>query len=855
MNEAFESLDSYLPVQCSRLPLYKPLRIELLDVDPSYRGLNTLECMQKADVDLPALLADMPRTEDDDLQQGIDLLLGPSIVESVRYIVEVGVYLSSNSLYTYQTDNLIAWMLRNVSWAVLRPILSAPVPAIRAFAEAVLKAATKVANIQVVSDLLESPRLKSLVRSSGELLVRAVQTSNAELVRLFLHAGARANKGWSHILPLEEAKTVEIARMLVEAGADVNGLVLHGEGPPLVRAARRHDIKLAQYLISAGADVNKAASSKDTALSWAASGHDFKLARYLINAGADVNPWSTGKTPLAIAASENQTELLQLLLQVDRGAHVNTVSRAVYPMGSSRTLLQFAAESGNLNSVKLLVEAGANVNAPACDIKGMTALQAASYGGHIDMVAFLLHSGANVDAPGNGDVHFPKTVLTTAVERNHLKLVKLLLNAGADVNLPSFGCYGCTALEAAKSGPASSDIVNLLIAKGARDTAPLLGPHRKIELYHAVRKGDCSRVKHLMRIGVQVDMQIIGGPSCKYGTILHCALEGFITSVNISLFRLLVNNIEDVNAQNKSPHVEPILIVAIKSGNKEVVEILCDAGADINVTSYKDGTPLMAAARCRNCELVRFLVSKGAAVNAIVESSTATTALQTSLERRSEDIFYFLLNQGATINAPIAPYGCSELTSAVRWNNIEIVRELLDRGAEIKALRGPPVVHAAVTGWPANMAMVQLLLERGADVNARSNGGLKESALQTLSNGGLKETALQTATRYGQFQLVLFLLLQAGADVNAQCYYNGTALTTAAQHGRLDILFLLLKAGADMHLPVEERFVKAARLARDEGHAVIAEILEGWDKSEDLQDDREDGTQYSKGKGRAVELS
>lgn len=78
---------------------------------------------------------------------------------------------------------------------------------------------------------------------------------------------------------------------------------------------------------------------------------------------------------------------------------------------------------------------------------------------------FWLESGANVNAPGNRDVRFPWTVLTTAVEMNHLERLELLINAGADVNMPSFGYYGCNALEAAKSRPANSGIVNLLIAK------------------------------------------------------------------------------------------------------------------------------------------------------------------------------------------------------------------------------------------------------------------------------------------------------------------------------------------------------------------------------------------------------
>lgn len=702
-NDEFESLNAYLPMQNGPLSLCKPLGIELLVEHYSHKDWDILEWSQDAQRTLPALLGSMPQILDDDIQQNIDLLLGPPTVESLRYVVEVGVYLSSNN---FDTDNFITWMLRIVPWTVLKPVLWTSISTIQAFAESVVRIATSMEKVRVVTDLLQNPCLTRLLKSSGEILLRGVETSNAELIRLLLHAGARTDPAGDHQAPLVAAKTLEVARMLVEAGADVN---------------------------KAGGDREKAPS---TALCQAVRKHDVKLARYLISAGADVNLVPFYESPLEMAAHGKQRELLELLLE--HGAHVNR-----------QGALLRAVMSGNLDFVRLLVEAGADVDVPAHNIHDkdtrdeytgeVTALQAAVVQGHLEMVTFLLNQRANINAPGRFHDGFPKTVLTTAVEENHLKMVELLLNRGADVNMPSFSYYGCTAFETAKSRPASSEIVDILIARGAHDVALLSDPHRKIELSEAAYKGDFDRVKFLVNLGVQIDMQMIKlDYELRGRTVFGWVLANDDKAVNVELFRFLLDKIKDVNAQNEAPDLTPLLIDAAETGNIEVVEVLIDAGADINV-STDDCTSLISAAAHGNGKMVRFLLRKGANINATVERPRwAKTALQASLDRRDLETSYFLLANGAKTNAQLGFRGSGELTSAARTGSIRLVRELLDRGAEIDPAPpygGQTALQAAARLDPANIAMVQLLLERGADVNAPGHRtALQEAVYHGISS-------------------------------------------------------------------------------------------------------------------------
>lgn len=704
----------------------------------NYQRSDALERMQRAQRGFLALLTQMPRIDDDDSGEKMKLLLGLPTIDSIHYLVEFGAYVTSNKLFGNASD-LVFRLLQHVPWTVLKGILSAPLFTIQAIAESVFNHAIKMGHIQVVIDMLEGLRFKKMIRSSAILLNMAVESSNAELVRSFLDVGGRPDKAWGVRYPMEDARTVQIARMLVDSGADVNA----GGSDALFRAVRRDDVDVVRYLIGAGARINRP---------------------------------SDCESPLAVAAEGEKIELVQLLLE--HGADPNLGSSSMF---ESNTVLQLAARTGSLDIVKLLIEAGADVNAPASCPFSETALQAASSQGHEQVVACLLESGADVNAPDNHRSQFPQTAITTAVEMNHLRLIRLLLDAGADVNIPSwrnhksqfpttllmiavemnhlelvkslldagahintpsFGYYGCTVLEAARSRSTNTGILDLLIAKDAHEVASLPNSYNKIQLRDAVRRGDLSRVQVLMKNDVQIDMQIIEGSpehgklGIKNQTILHWALEDSGKKVNrkllrledsgkklnIKLFRFLVENIHDVNAQNEMPELKPILLSAIQTGHVEIVEILIDAGADINLCWYKEGTPLMFAASRGECEMVRFLTLKGADIYAIVKSELATTALQAALYRGQSLLCHCLLAHGAKINAPIADSGSSELTYAVETNSLNMVRKLLDRGAEVNPAPGwwgTPLQSTAWVVFP-NMVMVELLLERGADVNAPS---------------------------------------------------------------------------------------------------------------------------------------
>ena len=170
-----------------------------------------------------------------------------------------------------------------------------------------------------------------------------------------------------------------------------------------------------------------------------------------------------------------------------------------------------------------------------------------------------------------------------------------------------------------------------------------------------------------------------------------------------------------------------------------------------------------------------------------------------------------------------------------KWNNLKLIRELIDEGANIE----PLWFCAARYGY---LDIIKLLLKAGANPNIKDSSGntaliwvsinghlnIVRLLLKAGANPNIKDsngnTALTRASRHGHLDIVK-LLLKAGADPNIQNNYGYTALIWASRHGHLDIIKLLLKAGANPNI---KNIYGATALiyASRHGHLEIVKLLE-----------------------------
>jgi len=184
-------------------------------------------------------------------------------------------------------------------------------------------------------------------------------------------------------------KVEEIARLLVEAGADVNAKL--DDWPLLLEAAGFGDIDLTKLFLEHGANISETNDLGQNALIIAVSYGNYNMAKFLIDKGIDVNHKDEdGTTALMEAVYSDYTDIVDLLLK----AHADVNARR----DGGYTALMEACDNcsiSNRDSVELvtkLIEAGADVN--AVNEYGKTALSYAMKSKSPRVIEVLLKHGA-----------------------------------------------------------------------------------------------------------------------------------------------------------------------------------------------------------------------------------------------------------------------------------------------------------------------------------------------------------------------------------------------------------------------------------------------------------------------------
>lgn len=389
----------------------------------------------------------------------------------------------------------------------------------------------------------------------------------------------------------------------------------------------------------------------------------------------------------------------------------------------------------------------------------VTPLLIAAQMGNCSFVRRLLDAGADVEA----EAGFDGNSLQAAALHGNLEVVKQLLNSGAEVNAGS--CYFGTALHAAASSGHGAVVMELL-DRGA--DINILSGECQSALQAAASNGHSTVVQELLDRGANIHIQ--GG---RLGNALQAAAFG---GHEVVVQQLLDEGV-DVNTQGG--HFGNALQAAAFGGHSVVVKQLVDAGADINAQGGHCGNALQAAASKGHGSMEIELFDDG---GACVRDQGCPYVPEATLSGHSA-VVKQLLEKGANINAHGGHYGYA-LQAATFVGDVAVVRDLLARGANVNAQGGyfGNALQAAV--YRDYSEMIPELLDRGADINAQ---------------GGYFGNALQAATMSGD-EMVGGLLLDRGANINAEGGYYGSALQGAARIGNASLVRVLLDRGANANV-------------------------------------------------------
>jgi len=431
----------------------------------------------------------------------------------------------------------------------------------------------------------------------------------------------------------------------------------------LVEAARNQDQQQIRTLLNQHTDVNVRSEDGSTALLWAAHWNDLQTGDLLVRAGADANTANDFRmTPLSQACTNGSARFIELLLNA--GANPDT------PIATGETPLMTCARTGNADAVTMLLVHGADVNGKE-PTQNQTAVMWAAAEQHPKILQALIAAKADVRAHTKQGF----TALHFAARLGDLESTRILLDAGVDVNVR-----------------AQPDAGSRQESRGVRADMTFPG---STPLFVATVRGHVPLALFLLDHGADPNVMDAGF------TPLFWAAGSW----------------ENGLANPVYGFVDPIGGIADREAKLKLVRALLAHGADPNLQmtvrpptfggtgtgGYNDSvgaTAFVVAANAADVEMMRLLLAAGANPHLLTKTNSNALLAATGLNRGIGEI---IDNEDQALEA---------------------VKFLLDLGVDAKAvttfnenaLYGP-----GYRGWNR---MLELLIEKGADVNLVNKAGV-----------------------------------------------------------------------------------------------------------------------------------
>jgi uncharacterized protein len=475
-------------------------------------------------------------------------------------------------------------------------------------------AASDVADAAMRND---AARVETLIAAKSDVnapqpdgstaLLWAAYHGDAKLAGALLHAHANPSvameNGMTPLLLACQNGNADLVKELLKAGADPNQTLSHGE-TPLMMAARTGSIPVMTALLAKGVKVDDTEKLRGTtALMWAAANSNADAVRFLISKGADVSARSgttaPGRAPYLAPAGRNR--ILDFIGgHGGSGAHVEVDD----PKARAAADTRLAEEKDLAKRSIAAFPAPAPVKPAPKQWGGLTPLQFAVREGSMETVKVLVDSGADV----NQRSEFGWTALLVATQNRYYKIGVFLLDHHADPNIANDGGW-----------------TPLYIATDNRNIEGGDYPVRKPDMDHL------DFIKLLFAAHADPNLRMHSSTETRTIFTHQWLQEEGATpflraaqSGDMVLLRLLLEHGADpkITTDNK---VTPLMVASgigwvegvtyewSPAQTLETVKMLLDLGADVNAQDVIDGrTALMGAAHKGRNDVIELLVQHGA---------------------------------------------------------------------------------------------------------------------------------------------------------------------------------------------------------------------------------------------------
>jgi ankyrin repeat protein len=556
--------------------------------------------------------------------------------------------------------------------------------------------------------------------------------------------------------------------------------ITNGNGcTPLLNATLNTNREVAQALIERRAKLNARAPDGSTSLNLAALKGQEAIASMLLKAGADPNLADTAGFTPLNTAVEHGQRAVVKLL-LEHKANPNLAT----PTG--QTPLHTAAGAGDIESIILLRERGADLHPLT---PGGTPLAWAVCGRQNKAVELLIKQGSKADVASSQN---NMTALHYAALYGYPELIELLLASGATPD--ALSSESGTPLHAAALGRRGAEawLANLFakVPPGTKHTHPVLGGE---DDYAAV-------VRKLLAAGAKpnaLETHYDRPP------LFVAVTQGHVTAVDILLEAGAQVQATDRLGRTPLHAVSEMGTPATVVSN--VVTLLLKAGANVEARDQDRGTPLHAAVNAGKAVVVALLLEAKARVDAVGPKNMTPLQIAVWLGRR--DIVEMLLARKPYLEWRNSK-GSTALIQAVQLQSREIISLLLASGADVNTASSDGTTALMVSANSGDLDTFRHLVEHNANVKAVNQQGL---------------TLLHCAAFGGEVAMAKFLL-DGDAKLDAGDRDGTTPFILAAKGGKLAMVKFLLKSGADLRRKGLDGLT-ALHEAADRGHADIVAFL------------------------------
>ncbi|KAK6509749.1 hypothetical protein TWF481_004479 [Arthrobotrys musiformis] len=419
-----------------------------------------------------------------------------------------------------------------------------------------------------------------------------------------------------------------------------------------------------------------------------------------------------------------------------------------------------------------------NVESNISDKDGKILISYAAEHGMLGVLEILLKNNTlNINTPDNLSNMTP---LMFAAKKGFIECVRLLL-AEQYLAIDRRDQNGYTALHLATI-EGHFEIVQLLLSNGADIAAE--EPLKKLTALHmAASRGDGKIAQFLLDQGLNTEQQDSTG---------RTPLDLAAGSGHVGVVSILLAKGADVFVSPWTPrdrqHGRTAVRSAAKHGHLQVLKLLFEHKDHETSTDKSEGWDdnrgicLHDGITGRHENVVEYIMDP-IAEERLEQIYPRSTVAQIAIRTENLSMVKLVLKKRTRVEEIKRTW---ELHSALGKGNLDIIKLVINSGADINARseRGDSAIHIATKRGDSHI--VEYLLKHGAGINV------------TAGNG---HTALHEAAIYNRFEIAK-MLLDNGADVHAVDTSGKTPLYCAAEFGKAEVLKVLVEAGADGHIAI-----------------------------------------------------